>query len=86
VDSPEWSYLQHGLNGLELPDLGENLITALLRLEGDPAERERLAAGALRYAQTELSPERQVQGFAEALAFVLPSRPVAPPALRSAVA
>ena len=42
---PEVAYVEHGRNGLVVPDA--ELLPALLQLLGDDAERERLGAGAM---------------------------------------
>lgn len=57
---PEVAYVDHGRNGLVVPDA--ELLPAVLRLLGDDAERERLGAGAMAAGHT-LTIERMSERF-----------------------
>jgi glycosyltransferase involved in cell wall biosynthesis len=49
--SPEISYLQHQINGLQLPMQAQALVTALQTLQQEPAKLATLADGALKSAE-----------------------------------
>jgi glycosyltransferase involved in cell wall biosynthesis len=60
--SPEFDYIEDGINGLVTPDDDEAFVAALARLAGSPTLRATLAEGARRTA-AELSLERMVDKF-----------------------
>ncbi|MCH7534465.1 MAG: glycosyltransferase [Bacteroidetes bacterium] len=68
IHSPEIEYLRHGVNGLlTMPETFVEDISALLTNKG---QLQRMKIEALRTAQNELSAEKQLQGFIEAIHYV----------------
>lgn len=76
---PEIDYLEHGRNGVLLPGCGEPMAEALLRLEHEPDWRRELGKNGREYARTRLTPERQAQGFVDAVEHALRRRDASRP-------